>query len=246
MRIKTRQKSCVWHKIKVIRPHVEQFLCSMKETNPVEELAIVRETSAPLLPRNIDLYTMMEMWLWWTNARASIYFVVAPSAARIKVFRFAPGRLRPFSRSFYPLVFLRPCATPGAAGGRCWQLFWALNRIGGKVLARVSGSRRLPVFAGNPARRRSYESRTCVNTVVGCHLPLGRGWGSLSSRNDPGTGARKIARQPRVGDNTCPICGRRCGAIFHSQTQDQRVQASLRTRVRDDQEFSFAESKVFV
>lgn len=163
----------------------------------------------------------METWLWWTNARASIYFA-SPSGIKVLLCLddFAPS---------CP-AFLRPSlglyGLERVAGGRCWQLFWALNRIGGKVLANVVGLV-LPCICGEAARRRSYESRTCVNTVVGCHPGRGRGVYPSSQLERCG----KNRETTLAGDNTCPIRERRCGAIFHSQTQEQRLQASLRTRV---------------
>lgn len=133
----------------------------------------------------------------------------------------------------------------GWAGGRCWQLFWALNRIGGKVLAHVAGSRPARI-CGEPARRRSYESRTCVNTVVGCH-PGGQGGGReerisfLAARNGPEKNPRDSTL---AGDNTCPICERRCGGhISQSNAGAALTSEILETRGRDDRPARFRGEK---
>lgn len=120
------------------------FLCSIKE-KPIEELA----EKLGLGESNASCYAFrgtckpVETWLWWTNARASIYFASFSrnegSPLCLDDFAPCPAFLRS-SQSLYGLERV--------AGGRCWQLFWALNRIGGKVLAHVAGFV-LPVFAGS-------------------------------------------------------------------------------------------------
>jgi len=89
-------------------------------------------------------------------------------------------------------------------------------------------------YLREPDECRSYKSCTCVNIVVDCSLEIPAEEGPFSQ---PERHAKNC--ETRRQDNTCSACKkvwRR--TIFHSQTQDQRVQAStrvLRVRVQNDQ-----------
>lgn len=123
------------------RAYGGQFLRSIKETQS-KNLRSFKKAAHLVTYIQYRFVYQWTQWLQWKIAKAFVYCTaILPIKMRVWVSCFF---FVPFYPPFYPVL---PTRSLGVAGGRCWQLFWALNRIGGKVLAHVADLLE-PVFAG--------------------------------------------------------------------------------------------------